>query len=313
MKLKCVALSVLLLGMIGCGGQDARESDAKRMLASARDLEEEFADLPQAIARYGEIAAQFPHTEAAEQARARRAILERAQTRLAGREAVPKDSTEAFYEAVVEVAPDYFAALKKLGTIYYNQTHLNALWAVKTESVPMKEQVAAIWEKQNRMWSRYAFRPMPSDRFWRDQLCKHALSATKMLIDNAFRDYGLAQKIITQGLAYAASKDVMSQAKVYAAECAFWQGKTEDFQQGIALAEEALSYQFLSDTDRALAYHVIGKCYTYIHQNSGDRAHLDEAIKALNEAVNINGDMRAARQLLKVLRQQREKLAAQAS
>lgn len=308
MKLKCVVL--FFFGLMGCGGESALESDAQRMLVSARDLEEELTDLPQAIARYGEISAQFPHTEAEKTARARRAMLEQVQTRLAGREAVPEDSIEAFYEAVVEIAPDYLATLKKLGTNYSNQIHFSTRFAAGTGSVQIKEQVIGIWEKQNRIWSRYTFRPIPSNRFWQDQLCKDALNITQMLIDKSFRDYNRALSIINEGLDYASGEDVISQAKVYAAYCMFWQGKAEDFQQGIALAKEALGYEFLSDNNRARAYHVIGLCYAYIYQDSDDMAHLDEAIKALNEAVNIDGNMGEAKQLLKALRQQRGSVAS---
>ena len=308
MKFKCVVL--LLFGLIGCGGQSPLENDAQRMLASVRDLEEELADLPQAIARYGEISAQFPHTEAEKTARARRAILERVQARLAEREAVPEDSIEAFYEGVVEIAPDYFAALKKLGTNYSNQIHFTTRFAANTGAVQIKEQAIGIWEKQDRMWSRYTFRPIPSNRFWQDQLCKDTLNITEMLIDKSFREYDRALSIIDRGLDYASGEDVISWAKVYAAYCTFWQGETEDFHQGVTLAKEALSYEFLSDNNRARAYHVIGLCYTYIYQDSENMAHLDEAIKALNEAVNIDGNMGEAKQLLKALRHQRGRVAS---
>ena len=308
MKFKCVVL--LLFGLIGCGGQSPLENDAQRMLASVRDLEEELADLPQAIARYGEISAQFPHTEAEKTARARRAMLERVQTRLAEREAVPKDSIEAFYEAVVEIAPDYFAALKKLGTHYSKQIDVTTRFAANTGAEQIKEQAIGIWKKQDRIWSRYTFRPIPSNRFWQDQLCKDALNITEMLIAKPFRDYNDALDIINKGLDYASGEDVISRAKVYAAYCTFWQGKSEDFHQGVALAKEALSYEFLSDNNRARAHHVIGLCYAYIYQDTEDRAHLDEAIKALNEAVNIDGDMGDAKELLKALRQQRGRVAS---
>ena len=308
MKLKCVVL--LLFGLVGCGGQSALESDAQRLLASVRDMEEELVDLPQAIARYGEISAQFPNTEAEKTARARRAMLEQVQARLANREAISKDSILVFYEGVVEIAPDYFAALKKLGTHYSNQIHLITRFAANTGAMQIKEQAIGIWEKQDRLWSRYTFRPIPSNRFWQDQLCKDALNITEMLIAKSFREYDRAQSIINKGLDYASGEDVISRAKVYAAYCVFWQGKAEDFQQGVVLAKEALSYEFLSDNDRARAYHVIGLCYAYIYQDTEDMTHLDEAIRALNEAVNIDGNMGEAKLLLKELRQQRERVAS---
>lgn len=309
MKLNCFVFGALLIGAMGCGDQ-RDESDAQRALASARDLEEELADLPQAIARYGEIAAQFPSTRAARAAQSRRAMLERVQTRLAGRDSVSQDSTQVFYEAVVAIAPDYFAALKKLGTNYSNQIFLNAPLAAKLGMVAAKNHSLKIWAKQDSMWSRYDFRPIPSNRFWRDQLCKDALKVTKMLIAQAFRDYDLALAVIHRGLDYASGKDAISQAKVYAAYCAFWRGEPSDLQRGIALANEALSYEFLSDNDRARAYHVIGLCHRYLYQDSKDMAHLDAAIKALNEAVNIDGDMGEAKELLKEARRQRARIAS---
>ncbi|MCY3681685.1 MAG: hypothetical protein OXH16_09820 [Gemmatimonadetes bacterium] len=308
MKLKCVVL--LLFGLLGCGGQSTLESDAQRMLASVRDLEEELDDLPQAIARYGEISAQFPNTEAEKTARARRAMLERLQARLDDRESVPEDSIEVFYEAVVENVPDYFATLKMLGTNYSNQIHFTTRFAANTGAVQIKEQAIRIWEKQDRMWSRYAFRPIPSNRFWQDQLCKDALNITEMLIAKSFREYNRALDIINKGLDYASGEDVISRAKVYAAYCIFWQSKAEDYQQGVALAKEALSYEFLSDNDRARAYHVIGLCYAYIYQDTEDMTDLDEAIRALNEAVNIDENMGEAKLLLKELRQQRGRVAS---
>ena len=134
---RCVVL--LLFGLMGCGGQDSNlENDAQRLLASVRDLEEELDDLPQAIARYGEVSAQFPHTEAEKTARTRRAMLEQVQTLLTDRETVPEDSIEAFYEGVVEIAPDYFATLKKLGTNYSNQIHFTSRFAASTGAVQIK-------------------------------------------------------------------------------------------------------------------------------------------------------------------------------
>ena len=86
-----------------------------------------------------------------------------------------------------------------------------------------------------------------------------------MLIANPFREYDLALRVINRGLEYASGEDVIfSQAKVFAAYCTFWRGKAEDFQQGVSLAKEALSYEFLSDNDRARAYHVIRSVYMRI-------------------------------------------------
>ena len=303
-------IGLLIVGFWGCDGDMAsRESDAQHLLVAARDLEEKLSDLPEAIAAYGKIVADFPGTKSSNIARSRQATLAKAQTLLAGREAVSPDSLEGFYRGVVASAPDYLAALKRLGTIYINQSDLVARSAVGTGIVAMKDNAVAIWERQNALWSGYNFRPIPSDRHWQDELAKQALFITKMLIAEEFQDYERALKVINQGLVFASSIDVVSDAKVYAAFCNFRNGKKEDLQAGITLAKEALAYEFLSDPNRARAYHVIGLCYTYLHDESRDLADLDEAIKALNEAVNIDGEMADAKQLLKGLRQRREQLA----
>lgn len=304
-----IIFGILFLGLVGCGGDMAsREGEAQRALASARDLEEELTDLPAAITAYGELVTKFPGTKSSETARSRQAMLARAQTLLAGRETVSRDSLEAFYDAVVAVAPDYLAVLKRQGTIYINQSDLVARAAMGSGIPGMKERVLEIWQKQKHMWSKYSFRPIPSDRYWQDAVAKHALFVTKMLIDDKFQEYERALAVVNEGLVFASSIDVVSEAKVYAAFCNFRKGKAEDLKAGIALATEALEYEFLSDPDRARAYHVIGLCYTYIHDDSKDLADLDEAIKALNEAVNIDGEMTEAKQLLKGLRQQRQRL-----
>ena len=60
MKLMYAGLCILLVIFVGCGNRDTKQKDAEHLLASARDFEEELADLPRAIARYTEIAEQFP-------------------------------------------------------------------------------------------------------------------------------------------------------------------------------------------------------------------------------------------------------------
>lgn len=297
-----LALAVLA----GCAGPRGDEQDAARQVLSARDLEEELDALPQAIARYAEIAEKFSGNPSAKKAEMRKRMLERAQVVLNRRSEVSEDSLQALYESAIAIAPDYLAVLKRLGTIYINQTHLSARAAAQTGIIEMKDQVLVTWEKQVQMWSQYEFRPIPSDRVWQDHLCTHAMDVARMLLGR-FQEYERALTVLNRGMAFASGEDVKARAKVYMAYSTFRHGKMEDFERGIALAEEALAYKFLPDEDRARAYHVIGLCYTYIYQDSRELPDLDAAIKALNECVNIDSDMHEAKELLKSLRQQRDR------
>lgn len=294
--------------IVGCGPDKSAEQQAERMMVTVRDLEESLDDLPKAISRYAEIKEKFANTAAAQKAQKRHAQLIQVQERLQQPLPENQDSLLAFYEDVLAQAPDYFAMLKKLGTIYMNQTTLLVPSAVKTRLVPMKDQALVVWNKQDSIWQAYDFRPVPGDRLWQDRLCSQAIGVSEMLINELFSDYETAYDVVMRGLHYGNSEDVRAKAKVVAGFCAFRKGTTEDFKKGIALSQEALSYEFLSDENRARAYHVIGLCYTYLHQDSGEMADLDAAIKALNECVNIDSGMADARDLLKTLRQMRDKL-----
>lgn len=294
--------------MVGCGTDKTSEQQAERMLVTARDLEDGIDTLPNAIARYAEIVAKYPKTEAANSASKRQDQLLKVQEMFANGLPEDSDSLVAFYEQATTVAPGYFALLKKLGTIYYNQTTLLNPSAVKTLYKGYKDESVAVWEKQDKLWQTYDFRPLPSDRLWQDNLCRQAVGVAEMLINKEFQEFDRASVVLQRGLHYGNSEDVRAKAKVVAGFCEFRKGKKENLKEGIALSEEALGYEFLADEDRARAYHVIGLCYTYLHQDSGEMADLDAAIKALNECVNINSGMADARDLLKTLRQMREKL-----
>lgn len=308
MKTRVLWALFLCLSIAGCSQDNSQEQQAERMLVTARDLEEELDTLPKAIARYAEIVAQYPQTEAGKKASKRQDQLTQVQRLLAEPRPEAQDSLTAYYKEAIQVAPNYFALLKKLGTIYYNQTLLGAPAAVKTRFAEMKDGVVEVWEKQDALWQNYDFRPLPSERTWKDNLCKQAIVVSEMLIAPIYSEYDRAYGVIQRGLAYGNSEDVLSKAKVVGAFCSFRQGKPEDLKNGIALAKDALKYEFLSDEDQARAYHVIGLCYTYLHQDSGEMADLDAAIKALNECVNIDSGMADARDLLKTLRQMRDKL-----
>ena len=308
MQKRCFIWMLALAVLAGCAGPRGDEQEAARQMLSARDLEEELDALPQAIARYAEIAEKFSGNPSAKKAEVRKRMLERAQVVLNRRLEVSEDSLMALYESAIAMAPDYLAVLKRLGAIYINQTHLAARAAAQTGIIEMKDQVLVTWEKQVQMWSQYAFRPIPADRVWQDHLGTHAMDVAQMLLGR-FQEYERALAVLNRGMAFAAGEDVRARAKVYMAYCTFRQGKAEDFERGIALAEEALTYKFLPDEDRARAYHAIGLCYTYIYQDSRELADLDAAIKALNECVNIDSGMGEARELLKGLRQQRDRVA----
>jgi len=303
---------VLAITLSGCSGPQTA-NEAERMLVTARDLEEELGQLPQVIAHYADIEDRFGGTAPAQKAAERRQQLAHAQVLLERLSDVHEDSLEQFYQQVVAAAPNYLAVLKRLGTLYYNKTHIAAPSAAKSGMMAMKDATVEIWQKQDALWSTYEFRPIPSDRLWQDRLCKQSIEVVRMLIDPDFRDYAQSLEVINRGLEYASGQDVTSRAKIYAAYATFWQGKTDDFQSGIAFAREALEYEFLTDSDRARAYHVIGLCYTYLHEDSGELTDLDAAIKALNECVNIDGGMTEAKDLLKGLRIQRDRLVQKVS
>ena len=294
--------------LTGCGADKTSQQQAERMLVTARDLEDGLDTLPEAIARYAEIVAKYPKTEAAQGASKRQEQLLKVQEMFATGLPEDSDSLVAFYERATAVAPGHFALLKKLGTIYYNQTTLLNPSAVKTLYKGYKDESVVVWEKQDKLWQTYDFRPLPSDRLWQDNLCRQAIDVAEMLIHKEFQEFDRASAVLQRGLHYGNSEDVRAKAKVVAGFCAFRKGKKENFEEGIALSKAALDYEFLKDEDRARAYHVIGLCYTYLHQDSGEMADLDAAIKALNECVNIDKDMVDARDLLKTLRQMREKL-----
>jgi hypothetical protein len=294
--------------LAGCAADKTSEQQAERMMITARDLEDGMDTLPNAIARYAEIVAKYPKTEAAKSASNRQDQLLKIQEMFANGVPADQDSLVAFYEQAVTVAPGYFALLKKLGTIYFNQTTLLNPSAVKTRFAGYKDESVVVWEKQDKLWQTYNFRPLPSDRLWQDNLCRQAIDVAEMLINKEFSEFDRAANVLNRGLHYGNSEDVRAKAKVVAGFCAFRKGKKENLEEGIAFSKEALDYEFLADSDRARAYHVMGLCYTYLHQESGEMADLDAAIKALNECVNIDGSMTDARDLLKNLRQAREKL-----
>ena len=293
-----------LLILAGCATDTSRENEAQRMFLTGRDLEESFDSLPRAIARYAEIAEKYADTETGKRAGERYQKLLKAQQILSKREMASQDSLMEFYEGVRQVVPDYFALLKRLGTVYFNRSNINARFAIRSHSQSLVESVMEMWRRQDQMWSQYDFRPLPEDREWQDNLCKHAVIVGRML--QGFKQYDKALQVVERGLAYASGQEQIAKTKVYAAFYTFRQGKIEDFRRSISLANEAMAYEFLPNEDRARAYHVVGLNYTYLHQDTGLMSDLEEGIKALNEAVNLDPKLDEARNLLRQLRRLRE-------
>ncbi len=305
MRATCWAIVGMgLLAAVGCADRQAKqEPEAERMYVTTGDLEEDLQTLPEAIARYRNIVERFPGTQAAKKAQERQIKLQEAQKLLAKLETVDNDSLAGFYERVCEVVPDYLAVLKRLGAVYYNDIRITSRTAAKWRSKRLADRVLGVWNKQDRLWTGYAFRPIHEERMWRDRLCAQAVDVARMLEE--FRRHEEALKIVHRGLEYAVGEDAIAHARIFAA---FYTFRMAQNREAIALAEDALSYEFLSTEDQARAYHVIGLCYTYIHQETGELADLDAAIEALNMSVNIDSSMNHARDLLKKLRVQRRRL-----
>lgn len=298
-----VALCATMLLVAGCADRQAeRESQAERKLAAARDVEEDLDALREAIVRYAEIAREYPKTQAGEAARVRHGKLQTVQSLLADRDSVASDSLTVFYRRVCDVLPDYPPVVRKLGTLYYNEGYLLAPTAAMMQDKATVQMVLDIWAKQDSLWADYSFRPVAEDRKWRDLLCAQAVSVARA--QESVKRYKQALDVVNRGLTYAAGDEAASQARVFAAFYTYCVGHYKD---AIALAEEALSYEFLPEGERARAYHTIGLCYTYIYQESSELSDLDAAIKATNESVNIVPSA-STKELLKELREQRQRL-----
>ena len=301
-----IGIGIGLLVAVGCADrEETREKEADRMLVSARDLEEDLGSLQKAIDRYREISDGYPNTLAGRKAQDRYRGLQQVQLVLSDEGSVPRDSLPALYGRAVEHVPDYFPVLSKLGMIYYNNTYLHARTAIRLPENLLASNVLRLWARQDSLWSNYPFRATHGDREWRDRLCKQALDVARML--QQFEHYGQALEIVNRGLEYAWTEDTIAHARVFASYYMFWKGQ---YREATEVAEQALSYEFLSEVDKSRAYHVIGLCYSQIYVDSRELSDLDTAIKALNEAVVIDPTMGKAKEMLKGLRVQREKLLA---
>jgi len=300
---------VCLAGLVvfGCEGRDDRreqEAQASYYLIH-RDSEDSVEHLPQALEGYRALARQYANTETAQEALDRVKQLESAGALLAEADSVARDSFKVFYRRVVNLAPGWAPAVKKLATVYYNDTNLSGRTAVKLESGPMADRVLHTWRQQDSLWTDYQFRPTPEDREWQDRLCDQATDVARML--ESFRRYRESLEVVTRGLHYGAGEGAVSKAKVFAS---FYTFRSARYEEAIALAREALAYEHLSSNSKGRAYHVIGLSHLQLHERTKSLTDLDAAIEALNASVGADPSMGDARELLKALREQRRRLAS---
>ncbi len=307
-KLLWVMAGIGLVGAACTDQQAVREKESERMYyVTSRDLEQELETLPKAIEGYREVAERYPDMPAGKRAHVRQQKLLEVQSVLAGLETVTGDSVIVLYRQANSAAPDYPPVLRKLGKLYSDNLYFLTRTASKVGHNKMASNVLKMWTRQDSLWSAYTFQPLPVDREWRDRLCKQAVDVARML--GKLKRYDEALAVVTRGIQYAVSEDVIARAQVFASYYTFW---TSQFEEAIDLAETALSYEHLSDENKARAYHVIGLGYTYVHQDSNELSDLDAAIQALNTSVGINPSNKEAKKLLKTLRLQRQKLAPSA-
>lgn len=300
-----LAAGALLLGGWSCSGRGAAEKEAEReFYVVARDLEQDLATLPEAIGRYGELAKRHPATEAGQRAGRRREELVEAQALLSALEETPADSLEVLYRTVCRAAPGYPPALRELGQLYYNNTHLSSVTASTLRHTGMADRVMRIWGLQDSLWSGYAFKAIPVDREWRNRLCNQALHVAQMLQE--FKRFPEALDVVNRGISYTADEGTLAQARVYAA---YYTYQVSRYRDGIELAEQALAFERLGESERARALHVIGLCYTYLHQDSKNPSDLEAAIQALNQSVVTDPSQKDPRELLKSLRKAQQRQA----
>ena len=116
----------------------------------------------------------------------------------------------------------------------------------------------------------------------------------------SIRRYDEALRIVNRGLEYGTGEDAVAHARVFAA---FYTFRAARYKEGIDLAMKALAYEFLENDDKARANHVMGLCYWRLYERGNGSSDLQKAIDALNEALHIDPELRAPRELLKELRQ----------
>lgn len=303
-----ILLTIILIWTGGCAKKaDVREGE--RMSARARLLEDIPDSLAQAVALYRQAAGRFTGLPAGQQARDRAEALARVEEVYlrTGKTVVGDSAVIQVCQKVLTIAPDYRPAIRRLGGLYHSQIDFVAQLASNPawHNEGLMKQAWSIWQEQDRLWSRYDFRPQGEDREWGDRLCRSSQVVANML--SKYDRYADALATVERGLSYARTDAEAARAKVYAAYYHFW---LKNFEKTTSLAQEALDSGLLENSEKARAYHAMGLGYTYLFQDSKDRGHLEKAIKALNESLLIEPQNPPARELLRVVRDAKEKLTA---
>ncbi|MSS70895.1 MAG: hypothetical protein EXS64_05335 [Candidatus Latescibacteria bacterium] len=313
--MKIFRYAILLTGVFIWTGGCEKKEDVKageRMVSRARLLEDTPDSLTQAVALYRQAAALLSGLPTGQQARDRAEKLAGVEEvyRRTGETVVGDSAVIKFCQEVLVIAPDYRPAIRRLGTLYHNQIDFAAQLVANPawHNEGLLKQIGSIWKEQDQLWSRYDFRPQAEDREWGDRLCQSSLVVANML--SKYGRYADALATVERGLSYASTDDKTALAKVYAAYYHFW---LKDFEKTTKLAQEALDSGLLEKPEKARAYHALGLGYTYLFQDSKDRDHLEKAIKSLNESLLIEPQNPPARELLKAMRDAKEKLTADSS
>jgi tetratricopeptide (TPR) repeat protein len=306
-----VLAAVVLSGAGGCGKkEDAKEGE--RLMARARLLEEAPDSLAQAVALYRQVAGRLTGLPAGQQAgdRAERLAKVEEVYRRTGKTVAGDSAVIRFCQEVLAIAPDYRPAIRRLGGLYHSQIDFVAQLAANPawHNEGLMKQAWSLWQEQDRLWSRYDFRPQGEDREWGDRLCRSSQVVANML--SKYDRYADALATVERGLSYARTDAEAARAKVYAAYYHFW---LRHFEKTVNLAQEALDSGLLEKDEKARAYHAMGLGHTYLYQDSKDMGHLEKAIKSVNESLLIEPQNPPGRELLRSLRDAKEKLTAASS
>ena len=309
MRIVIYSLSfVLALGLVaGCG---RREDDKRlaRMLDRAVFLEEEPDSLVKAAALYKEIAGRFPGRAEGRRAADRAQRLERIGEiyRETGATVEGDSAVILFCKQVLGVAPDFRPAVRRLGSVYHEQIDFLGQLASSPvwHSEASMNQVWSIWREQDQIWSNYDFRVQGTDRDWGDRLCVSAQVVANML--GRYDRFADALATVQRGLSYSKTDRVAARAKVDAAYYSFW---VRNFEETTRLSKEALDSGLLEREGQAKAYHMLGMGYAYLYLGSKDADHMEKSIRALNESLQLDDQNKDARELLRAMREAKEKLS----
>ncbi len=309
---RCAVLLILVLVWTGGCAKKEEVREGERMAVRARLLEDSPDSLAEAVALYRQVAGRFSGLPAGQQAGDRAERLARVEEvyRRTGKTVVGDSAVIQFCREVLTIAPDYRPAIRRLGGLYHGQIDFVAQLAANPawHNEGLMKQAWSLWQEQDRLWSGYDFRPQGEDREWGDRLCRSSQVVANML--SKYDRYADALATVERGLSYARTDAEAARAKVYAAYYHFW---LRHFEKTTNLAQEALDSGLLEKDEKARAYHAMGLGYTYLFQDSKDMGRLEKAIQALNESLLIEPQNPPARELLRTLRDAKEKLTAASS